>query len=93
MSDNVVKFIGIEDVDLITTRVERIHAEHKYDLETCLGLVLMNYGQRYVKVKCVAGEWEGTKGDLEPGPGIPKCPNGHVLLETSDAPRLALVKE
>ena len=41
--------------------------------------------------ECVGGEWKGTKGDLTPGGGLPQCPNGHPLLETSTAPRLALV--
>lgn len=45
-------------------------------------VVLFNCGDRFTDVHCVAGEWSGKKGDLESTGGIPKCPNGHVLLES-----------
>jgi hypothetical protein len=63
------------------------------DFEMSVGVVLLNYGDKYVEVQCVNGEWSGTKGDLIRGPELPRCPNGHVLLETSNAPRLALVDQ
>jgi len=56
-------------------------------------VILMNYGWRHVKVRCINGEWAGEKGDLVPRDGVPLCPNGHVMVELSDAPRLALIEE
>jgi hypothetical protein len=59
-----------------------------------LTAVLANYGDRYVKVTCINGEWHGTKADLvSASGGIPKCPNGHVVLESSLQPRLGLIEE
>ncbi len=60
-------------------------------LRQSIMVVLFNYGGQYVKVECVAGEWSGVKGDLESTGGIPKCPNGHVMFETSGGKRIALV--
>lgn len=57
------------------------------DLIDAVLTVLLNAGDRFAVVQCVAGEWSGTKAELEPGPGIPKCPNGHVLTQ-GPAPRL-----
>lgn len=50
--------------------------------------VLLNYGDQFTPVRCVRGEWSGIKADLRkwmttPG-GLPVCPSGHVLLESSD---------
>ncbi len=59
-------------------------------LRQSIMVVLLNHGNKYVKVECVAGEWAGTKGDLE-GSGLPRCPNGHPLFEVSGGKRLALV--
>lgn len=46
-----------------------------------LGVVLFNFGDRYAKATCVAGEWTGLKQELPRTTGIPKCPNGHVLTQ------------
>jgi len=57
-------------------------------------VVLLNAGSEYTPVRCVGGEWSGTKGDLaSTGGGIPLCPNGHVLLETGPGKRLGFVTE
>jgi hypothetical protein len=58
-----------------------------------IGVVLMNYGDPFVKVKCTNNEWSGIKSDLTSRNGIPLCPNGHPLFEITRAPRLALVFE
>ena len=58
-----------------------------------VGVVLLNYGERYVDVTCIGGEWSGTKAEVFRHVGVPLCPNGHPLIETSNAPRLALVDE
>lgn len=61
-------------------------------IEMSIGVVLANYGSGYTEIQCVNGEWSGTKNDLRPGDGgIPKCPNGHVMVETSLGKELALV--
>ncbi len=54
-------------------------------------VVLLNYGDHLTMVSCTAGEWSGVKGDLVPSAGIPKCPNGHVLVEHRRQMRLGLV--
>lgn len=62
-------------------------------LETSIMVALLNAGDRFTSVACVAGEWTGTKGDLQRGAGIPKCPNGHVLLEGDQRKRLGYIDE
>ena len=56
-------------------------------------VVLLNAGSEYVPVRCVGGEWSGTKGDLAPADGIPMCPNEHVLLETGPGKRLGFIDD
>lgn len=89
----VVKVIDPEDVKRITEAIEFRQVNFGEDSLTSVAVVLLNYGERYVRVHCLPGEWSGTKGDLQPRRGIPLCPNGHPLLELGDAPRLALIAE
>lgn len=77
-----------EIADRITRRQQRFTNE---DFTMSVGVVLMNFGDRYVRVDCIAGEWSGTKSDLARRDGIPLCPNGHPLLEVSEAPRLGWI--
>lgn len=52
--------------------------------EMTLGIVLLNIGDRFAPVSCVAGEWEGIKQDIpksENPEDLPMCPNGHVLTQ------------
>lgn len=51
------------------------------DDATALMTVLANAGDGRTNVRCIAGEWTGTKKQLPPSNGVPMCPNGHVLLE------------
>lgn len=44
--------------------------------------VLANAGDSRTSVRCINGEWTGTKKQLAPSNGVPVCPNGHVLLES-----------
>ena len=77
-----------EDIaDAILWRQE--YFEHE-GLKQSVLVVLMNYGDRYVKVACTGGEWSGVKGVLV-GSGLPHCPNGHPLFETSQGKGLALI--
>lgn len=64
-----------------------------------LMVVLLNYGDHLTRVDCINGEWSGTKGDLLRQPtglhgfGIPKCPNGHVLTESTERLQLGLIPQ
>lgn len=89
----IIKIIGVNDIEEIHEKIMRRRSKFaEEDLKTSLAVVLMNYGDSYVKVKCVGQEWSGTKGELAPGDGVPLCPNGHPLFEMSVAPRLALFR-
>lgn len=89
----IIKIIGVNDIQEIANKIR--NRNHKFpdeDFEMSLGVVLMNYGDEFVKVKCTGQEWSGTKADLNPNNTLPRCPNGHPLFETSVAPRLALFR-
>jgi hypothetical protein len=70
----------------IAYRQERFADE---TLHTSCMVVLLNFGDRWTPVRCVAGEWSGTKRDLTSASpvGVPLCPNGHVLIESADGRR------
>lgn len=44
-------------------------------------LVLFNIGDRFTPVECIEQEWAGLKKDVPKSDGVPKCPNGHVLVQ------------
>lgn len=56
-------------------------------------VVVLNFGDHLTAVRCVAGEWTGTKAELQRHPGgeIPLCPSGHPLLEGPTHQLLGLV--
>lgn len=87
MSDHIPKAgeaLTIKDVEVI---LEAVGARKKNfpdePAAMTIALVLMNIGDRYAKVSCVAGEWVGLKTDIPKSEtnDIPKCPNGHVLTQ------------
>lgn len=87
-------YLSVHDVQEIASSIEeRQQRWPDESITMAVGIVLMSYGDRFVHIKCIAGEWEGVKGSLPRIPGLPKCPNGHPLIETSTAPRLALITE
>lgn len=90
----LVQLLGTEELIEIAGKVayrEDAFGEGPFQ---ALSEVLMAYGDRYVKVECTQGEWRGTKGMLVSASGaLPKCPNGHTILQTSMPPRLALIEE
>jgi hypothetical protein len=88
-----VKRIDIGDIDTIAEAIQRRQAAFDESFPMSVGVVLMNYGDRYVSVHCIGGEWDGVKGDLAPTPGLPLCPNGHPLIETGGHSSLALVED
>lgn len=53
-------------------------------LHDSIMVVLLNCGDQFTRATCIKGEWSGTKADLQGGTNIPKCPNGHVLIEDND---------
>lgn len=85
-------YLTAHETNLIVDQIQ--DRQKKFKDETFLmsvGVVLLNFGDKYVKVRCVREEWSGIKDDLIPRDGIPLCPNGHPLFEISKAPRLALI--
>lgn len=88
----VVRIIGITEANIIVDKIMVRQAKFNEELGMSIAVVLLNYGDGEVQVKCVGNEWAGSKKDLTPRNGIPLCPNGHPLFELSDAPKLALIK-
>lgn len=89
----VIRVLNVSDIENIAQKIEYRRLQFDEDFRTSLGVVLMNYGDRHVKIVCVNEEWSGTKADLIPRDGVPLCPNGHPLFEVSTAPKLALIEE
>lgn len=89
----LIKLFSVEDLDIILINLDARNEKFpNEDFRTALGVVLFNYGSGLVKVVCVGSEkWTATKADLPPRKGVPLCPNGHPLLEMSEAPKLALI--
>lgn len=81
---------GYQVAEAIEARQSRFQDE---PLRESILVVLFNFGDRYIQVKCVAGEWEGIKADIprREGGGIPLCPNGHVMTEHGGGKELSLV--
>lgn len=90
----IIKLISVSDIDEISEKI--VHRQEKFDedLRMAIGVVLMNYGDGEVKVQCIGKEWRGTKADLknQNPDGVPLCPSGHPLFETTVAPRLGLIR-
>jgi hypothetical protein len=90
----IIKIISVNDIDEIVEKI--VHRQEKFDedLRIAIGMVLINYGDGEVRVRCTGKEWHGTKSDIQnQNPdGVPLCPSGHPLFETSVAPRLALLR-
>lgn len=89
----LIKIIKLTDIRSIAESVKYRTETFEEDLETAVIMVLMNYGDKFGKVRCIKGEWYGVKNDLERREGVPLCPNGHPLLELPTHPRLALIEE
>lgn len=88
-----VRHLDAVDIVEIAEAIQRRQENFEEHFMMSVGVVLMNYGDKYVNVECVGLEWQGQKKDLEPGDGVPLCPNGHPLFETSRAPFISLVKD
>lgn len=54
---------------------------------------LFNAGEAFRRVRCIHGEWSGTKGELPHREGVPLCPSGHPLFEDRLGARLGFVEE
>lgn len=71
-----------EDFDILVKALQkRMENFPEENFVLTLGLVLFNIGDRYAPVTCIEQEWKGLKRDIPPGEGIPKCPNGHPLIQ------------
>ena len=89
----IIKLIGVNDINEISEKI--LHRQYTFneDLQTSIGVVLLNYGDGEVRVQCIGKEWRGTKADLKSQDSdILVCPSGHPLFETSVAPRLGLIR-
>lgn len=96
----------IDEVDRLTAgtpltiqQATEIHEAYQFrrstfdeSSEMSMAVVLLNYGARFAPVSCIAGEWAGTKEQLQPSHGVPVCPNGHVLIE-GPGMKLGLIPE
>jgi hypothetical protein len=87
----IIKRFTTTDIAMVAEAIKRRQEKYTEDLTTSIGVVLMNYGDQYINIKCVKGEWHGKKKDIIPSRNVPSCPNGHRLLEVSLPPSLALV--
>lgn len=65
-------------IEVIRLRQFRNRAESTPD---SIRVALATAGERYKLVRCINGEFTGMKGELPVSQGVPRCPNGHVLLE------------
>jgi hypothetical protein len=83
--------LHVQEAAEIANAIEQRQARWDETLEQSIVVVLLNYGGKFIEVSCVNGEWIGTKDDLRGSKGLPRCPSGHPLLETSGGKRLALV--
>ncbi|MET0786538.1 MAG: hypothetical protein ABWY25_07530 [Paenisporosarcina sp.] len=91
------KVLNASDIAIIYEKILARQSDFDENLKTSIGVVLMNYGDRHVKVRCINDHcWHGTKGEIRGRQGgrdgIPLCPSGHSLLEMSEAPLLALIE-
>lgn len=74
--------LKVEDFELIIEAITRRQQKFRQEsLRLSIGVVLANVGDRFAPAQCIKGEWSGIKADLEPTTDIPKCPNGHVLMQ------------
>lgn len=90
----IIKTISVTDIEEIVNAIVYRQDNFEEDLRTSVGVVILNYGDKEVRVQCTHGEWRGTKGELPKidAMSVPVCPQGHPLFETSVAPRLGLIK-
>ena len=89
----MIKQFDAYDVDQVVDAIELRMHKFGESLRMASAIVLLNYADRFTKVICTQGEWEGTKKDILPGDGIPHCPNGHPLFEEEGHRGLILVND
>lgn len=71
-----------EDFEMVIDAIKQRQINFPDESTTLtLGLVLFNIGDRFARVECIEQEWTGFKKDIPKGDGVPKCPNGHVLMQ------------
>jgi len=86
--------LNVDDIEGIIDRIEmRKHLFPDEPWDVTIGVVMANHGDAFTQVVCVGGEWSGLKKDLPHSTGIPRCPQGHVLTESSDRIRIGWVEE
>lgn len=79
-SPQVGQVLSVDDLEEIFTAVRGRIEKHPHEPPAVsFFTVISNIGERYRSVQCLEQEWTGTKADIPPGEGDPKCPNGHSL--------------
>lgn len=74
--------ITTEDFDMILEAIGKRHQNFPNEPPVLsMAIVMMNIGDRFAPVACVEGEWKGHKKDLYGGVDVPKCPNGHAVIQ------------
>lgn len=74
--------LNMEDIDMIMEAVHQRQTNFpNEDAVFSFGIVMLNIGNRFAVVTCLEQEWQGLKKDIPKGEGVPKCPNGHTLME------------
>lgn len=78
----IIRTLTIQDTkDVAQSILARREIFPDEPFEQTVGVILFNFGDRITFVSCINGEWRGQKKDLQPTGTIPKCPNGHVLMQ------------
>jgi hypothetical protein len=75
--------LRVEDVaDILEIIETRKHNFPEEPLDITLPVVLFNLGDRFAKVWCITCGWSGFKLELPMTyNGVPRCPNGHVMMQ------------
>ena len=86
-----MKALTVADINYIVESIRYRQAACSEDLGMSIRVVLANCGDRLTQVRCVANCWQGTKADLSPWTGFPRCPDGHPLIVPGTLHVLGLV--
>lgn len=79
--------------DIVQRYLKRRELFPDEDEAITLSVVLVNYGDHLTEVRCIRGDWSGTKADIRsPIHSIPTCPYGHPLIESRQRYRLGLIE-
>lgn len=85
--------LTVDQANLVLKLIRERQVIFMEPIDNSIMSVLFGVGERFTEVYCIHGEWSGRKQDIKVRRGdIPKCPNGHVLLEKPPHCRLGWVE-